>query len=55
MSGVDGITMKLTASMSDFNEPVTVTPPADAQSLDKLIEQMFGGFGGLGSGSDLSF
>lgn len=53
MSGVDGITMKLTASMSDFNEPVTVTPPADAQSLDKLMEQMFGGFSGLGG--DLSY
>ncbi len=45
MSGVEGITMKLTVSMSDFDQPVTITPPEDAQSLDKLMEQMFGGLG----------
>lgn len=51
MSGVDGVSMKLAVSMSDFNQPVTVTPPAEAQSLDKLMEQMFGGLGAsLGAG-----
>ena len=56
MSGVDGISLDLTVAMSDFNQPVTVTPPADAQSLDKLLMQMFGGFGGLSTGSSgLSF
>jgi hypothetical protein len=53
MSGVEGMTMKLTISMSDFDQPVTVTPPEKAQSLDKLMEQMFGGFGGMGG--DMSF
>jgi hypothetical protein len=47
MSGVDGITMSMTMSMSDFDEPVTVTPPANALPLDKLMEQMFGMAGGL--------
>ena len=56
MSGVDGISMDLTVSMSDFDQPVTVTPPANAESLDKLLMQMFGGFGGMGTGgSGLSF
>jgi hypothetical protein len=53
MSGMEGITMKMAVSMSDFDQPVTVTPPENAQSLDKLMEQMFGGFGGMGS--DLSY
>ena len=35
--------MKLTMTMSDFNEPVTVEAPAKAQPFDKLMEQMFGG------------
>jgi hypothetical protein len=43
MSGVDGMTMKMTLSMSNFDQPVTVTPPANALPLNKLIEQMFGG------------
>ena len=46
MSGVDGISLSLTMAMSDFGQPVTVTPPAQAESLDKLLMQMFGGFGG---------
>jgi hypothetical protein len=51
MSGVDGMSMKLAVSMSGFNQPVTVTPPADAQSLDQLMQQMFGGLGAsLGAG-----
>ena len=48
MSGVDGISLSLTMAMSDFGQPVTVTPPAQAESLDKLLLQMFGGFGGSG-------
>lgn len=47
MSGVDGVGMKLTMTMSAFDEPVTVTPPADALPLDKLTEQMFGGASGM--------
>ena len=42
MSGIDGMTMKMTMTMSDFDQPVTVTPPADALPLSKLTEQMFG-------------
>ncbi len=52
MEGVDGMSMKGTVTMADFDEPVTVTPPAKAQSFDKLMEQMFGGMMG---GSDMSF
>ena len=47
MSGVSGITMGTTMSMSDFDQPVTVTPPASAQPLNKLMQQMFGMAGGL--------
>ncbi len=52
MEGVEGMSMKGTVTMADFDEPVTVTPPAKAQSFDKLMEQMFGGMMG---GSDMSF
>ena len=47
MSGVSGMTMGTTMSMSDFDQPVTVTPPASAQPLNKLMQQMFGMAGGL--------
>ena len=43
MEGVEGMTMKLTVTMSDFNEPVNVEAPANAKSLDTLMEQMLGG------------
>lgn len=51
MSGLKGMTMKMTTSMSDFDQPVTVTPPASAQPLSKLMQQMFGGLGGALGGS----
>lgn len=51
MEGVDGMTLKADVTMSDFNQPVTVSPPASALPLDKLTEEMFGGMmGGSGSG-----
>ena len=40
--------------MADFNEPVSVTPPAEALPFDKLMNEVFGGLMG-GSGSGLSF
>jgi hypothetical protein len=43
MEGVEGMTMKLTVTMGDFNEPVTVEAPANAKSIDTLMEQMLGG------------
>ena len=43
MEGVEGMTMKLTVTMSDFNEPVTVEAPANAKPIDTLMEQMLGG------------
>ena len=43
MEGVEGMTMKLTVTMDDFNEPVSVDPPAKAKSFDKLMETIFGG------------
>ena len=50
MEGVDGMSMDATVSMSNFGDPVTVTPPANAQSINKLMEQMFGGMmGGAGT------
>jgi hypothetical protein len=50
MQGVDGMTLDLAVTMADFGVPVTVSPPANAQSLDKLMNQMFGG---MTSGSGL--
>ncbi len=52
MGGVEGMSMKGTVTMADFDQPVTVTPPAKAQSFDKLMNQMFGG---MMSGSGASF
>jgi hypothetical protein len=54
MEGVDGMTMKMSMTMADFDEPVTVTPPAKALPFDKLMNEVFGGLLG-GSGSGLSF
>jgi hypothetical protein len=54
MEGVDGMTMTMTMTMADFDQPVTVTPPAKALPLDTLMNEMFGGMMG-GSGSGLSF
>jgi len=54
MEGVDGMTMKLSMTMADFDQPVTVTPPAKSLPFDKLMNEVFGGMMG-GSGSGLSF
>jgi hypothetical protein len=43
MEGVTGMTMKMTATMSNFDEPVTVEAPANAKSIDSLMEQILGG------------
>ena len=43
MQGVDSMTFDLTTTMSGFNEAVDVKPPANAQSIDQLMQQMFGG------------
>jgi len=49
MEGVTGITLKGTATMADFDEPLEVTPPADAKSFDLFMNELFGGmFGGSG-------
>jgi len=54
MQGVDGMTLKADLTMSGFNEPVTVSPPAKALPFDKLMNQMFGGMmGGSASGMGL--
>lgn len=51
MQGVDGMTLKADMTMSGFNEPVTVSPPANALPFEKLMNQMFGGMlGGSSSG-----
>jgi hypothetical protein len=54
MEGVDGMTMKMSLTMADFDQPVTVTPPDNALPFDKLMNEVFGGMLG-GSGSGLTF
>jgi hypothetical protein len=54
MEGVDGMSMKMSMTMADFDQPVSVTPPAKALPFDKLMNEVFGGMLG-GSGSGLSF
>ena len=54
MEGVDGMTMKMSMTMADFDQPVTVTPPANALPFDTLMNEVLGGMMG-GSGSGLSF
>ena len=54
MEGVDGMTMKMSMTMADFDQPVTVTPPAKALPFDTLMNEVLGGMMG-GSGSGLSF
>ena len=49
MQGVTGVTMKGTVTMADFDQPVTVTPPAGAKSFKEFMNQLFGGMLG-GSG-----
>lgn len=45
-AGLKGGTFTLTVTMGDFGAPVTVTPPASSQSLDKLLS----GLGSLTTG-----
>jgi hypothetical protein len=52
MQGLDGVSMKGSVTMADFDQPVEVTPPANAQSFDKLMNQVFGG---MMSGSGMTF
>ncbi len=47
MDGVTAMSISMTATMNDFNEPVTVTAPAKSQSFDKLTEQVLGGMTGF--------
>jgi hypothetical protein len=54
MEGIDGMSVKMSMTMADFDQPVTVTPPAKALPFDKLMNEMFGGMLG-GGGSGLSF
>ena len=50
MQGVSGLTMKGAVTMSKFDEPVTVTPPAGAKSFKEFMNQLFGGMLGGSSG-----
>jgi hypothetical protein len=54
MTGVDGMTAKMSMTMADFDQPVTVTPPADALPFSQLMNQVLGGAMGSG-GSGLTF
>jgi hypothetical protein len=50
MQGLSGLTMKGAVTMADFDQPVEVTPPADAKPFKEFMTQLFGGmFGGSGS------
>src|SRR5665811_2306001 len=42
MEGIDGMSMKMSMTMADFNQPVTVTPPAKALPFDKLMNEVLG-------------
>jgi len=46
MQGVDSVAIEFAMTMSDFNEPVTVEPPAKSLPFDQLMDQMFGGMMG---------
>jgi len=49
MEGVDGMTLKMSLTMTGFDQPVTVAPPAKALPFDKLMNEVFGG--AMGSSS----
>ncbi|MBE3032874.1 MAG: hypothetical protein IMZ74_06715 [Actinobacteria bacterium] len=55
MEGIDGMTLTMSMTMADFDQPVTVTPPAKALPFDKLTNEVFGSamMGGSGSGLGL--
>lgn len=42
MEGIDGMTLTMSMTMADFDQPVTVTPPAKALPFDKLTNEVFG-------------
>jgi hypothetical protein len=46
MEGVTGMTVNGAVTMSGFDEPVEITPPADAQSFKKFMNELFGGMMG---------
>jgi hypothetical protein len=48
MEGVTGMTLNGTVSMGAFDEPVEVEAPKDAQSFDKLMNELLGGMMGGG-------
>lgn len=41
--GLTGAKLKASIALSDFDEPVEVTPPAQAKPIDELMNQLFGG------------
>jgi hypothetical protein len=53
MQGVTGMTMKGAVTMADFDQPVDVTPPANAKSFKEFMNQLFGGMLGGSSGLTL--
>jgi hypothetical protein len=53
MEGIDGMALNMTVTMAGFDQPVAVTPPATALPFSQLMNQMFGGL--MGGGSGLSF
>ncbi len=55
MQGVSGLTVMMTVAMSDFNKPVTVTPPASALPFKDLMNQMLGGMMTGASSSGVSY
>jgi hypothetical protein len=49
MQGVDGVTMKGTVTMSDFDQAFSVSRPAGAKPFKAFMDQLFGGMlGGAG-------
>jgi hypothetical protein len=50
MQGVSGVSLKGSVAMSDFDQPVAVTPPTQAKPFKDFANQLFGGMmGGTGS------
>lgn len=52
MQGIDGMTMKGTVTMSDFDQAFSVSKPAGAKSFKEFMDQLFGGL--LGGSGGLS-
>ncbi len=49
MQGVSGVSLKGSVAMSDFDQPVAVTPPTGAKPFEDFMNQLFGGMmGGTG-------